>query len=1240
MAQATSGTLKGSVVDSNGAVVANASVSVKSEATGIGINTTTGGDGVFEAPNLLPGAYTVTVESAGFKRSVNTGVNVKVGIINPVSVKLETGNVAESVTVTAGTEEIIQRDQSQISSTIEARRISELPSNGAGGGIDTLALLVPGVVANRGGGTNTNGTGLSVNGNRGRTNNFQIDGSDNNDLSVAGPALFVDFQDQVQEFQVITNNFSAQYGRNQGAVINIVTKGGSNDFHGTLFEFHRDAFRLNSLNNIERSTGQLQPSRSLYNAFGGTVGGPVYLPVPGEGGKAIWKGTNKLFFFIGYQGIRNPATTLARSTSLALFPSDFSRFNQTFPGNGVASTLVTYGAFAIPGATPNNQTAGTAAPTAFNFGTLPTGCTTRAITVGSTAPAACAGVPYTAFVNPATGQPFLTGGAFDIYNFGSAAAPVLFQFAQPQRQAPTGYTENYYSYRFDARPTNKDTANFHFLNQVGTSQNGIGTISAGILGDIPASSRNVGGNWVRQISNRYVNEFRVSYNRIGVEFGGGCNLADVSCIPGPADIGLALANVSFGFGGVTKTGSAIQTIGPATNLPQGRIGKVYQFADNLTMALGRHSVTVGAEYKHLNTIVPFLPNFNGTYGYTTIDRVVSNAPSSVSITLGDPTLAFPENDQYYFLQDDFKLRPNLTLNLGVRYEYTGQPMNTLHDVTVARESGTSPFFNPSLPLSIRTVPFIPPDKNNFAPRIGFAWSPKAEGGFMRTLLGNDETVIRGGFSIAYDLAYYNILLNIQNAAPFSVALAVPVSSLPATGSPAPLPPSPTGDVVRAFAAAKGILPTGVLNPIYLAQTNVAPDFRAPYSEQYSLGVQRQLGRNNIFEARYVGTHGVGLFQNINGNFYIRPLVSGFTLARNGLTRTMPGFPSLLPAGTSAQTCTDVAGTLDLENACDGRQLRQAGITTRANTSQSIYHSLQTRYNGRFLNNSLNLGMSYTFSKTIDDSSEIFAFGDVQSPNAQNPFCINRCERSLSALDRPHAFSANFIYDVPFYKEQRGFVGHMLGGWQLNGTYVLTSGSPFTPGQSGNGSLGLGNTYLTAGDRPFVTNPNADARLVAINAVDARWLFSGAPLPANPAAGSLVGPDDNIFYLLNDINRAGIYTPVSLSSVRYAFNGPGAARYFGTPFGSSTRNSLRGPILNQFNMSVFKNIKVGEKVTFQVRGEAFNALNHPNPGFGTGQGGYLPSINVNNAGVSGGSFNTLTDITYARRVLQFGGRLIF
>jgi outer membrane receptor protein involved in Fe transport len=1224
MAQATTGSLRGIVADASGAVVAGATITAKNEATGGESKTTSSGEGTYELSNLLPGTYAVTAEATGFKRSIGTGVIVKVGIVNPYDAKLEAGQVTETVTVTAGTEEIVNRDQSQISTTIESRRVTDLPSNGAGGGIDTLALLAPGVVANRAGGTNTNGTGLSVNGNRGRSNNFQIDGADNNDLSVAGPALFVDFTDSVQEFQVITNNFSAQYGRNQGAIVNIVTKGGTNTFHGTGFWFHQDAKNLNSLDNIEKASGQLEPNPSLYNVFGGTFGGPVWLPKFGEGGKSIWKGTNRAFFFLSYQGIRNPATDTGFSGNLAVLGSELPRLQSTFPANNLLQNYARFSPFAITFNNPafiNSTITGTPTARAFNLGTLAAGCP-RSITVGATPPGTCSG--YTTYINPTTGQPFIAGGPYDVINLGTAAAPQLFQMAQYQRTVPIGYSENYYSFRFDVKASDKDNVTFRFLNQTSANQNALVAPAGGFNGDIPAGSRNIGGNWTRQIGNTMVNEFRASYQKINVEFGGGCDISTPGCIPGPAQLGESLTNVTLGAFGLTKT-NTVTGFGPATNLPQGRIGKVYQLADNLTIAKGRHSLTLGAEFKKLTNLSPFLPNFNGAFTFNSTARVVNNSPNAVAITLGDPLLTFKEHDQYYFIQDDFKIRPNLTLNLGLRYEYTGQPINQLHDQSVLRESNAATaFFNPSIPIDQRTVPKSKADKNNFAPRVGFAWSPS----FWKSFLGEDATVIRGGFSIAYDAAFYNILSNVQNGAPFSAALSIPVGSLPASGSLSPLPADARGDNIRAAALAAGILPRGVLNPRYLAIQRVADDFRSPYSEQFSLGVQHQFGRNHVAEVRYVGTHGVGLFQNINDNFFIKPLVAGIP-NWFGTGVNMPSFANLLPPGTTFQTCVDVVGTPDNEGACNQRQKPFGGITTRANTSQSIYHSMQSRYNGRFFSNSLSLGAAYTWSKTIDDSSEIFAQTDILSPNAQNPFCINRCERSLSALDRPHVFSANFIYDVPLFKEQRGFAGHLLGGWQFNGTYILTSGATYTPGQSFNAAFGLGNTYLTAGDRPFITNGSVDPRQVGISQLDAAVLF-GAPLT-----------NINGFYSMNEINTTGNFVGVTPSQVHFVFNGPGAARIFGTPFGSSPRNALRGPAFNQLNMGVFKNLKVWENLTVQLRGEAFNVLNHPNPGFGVERGPqYIPNKDVGNAGAEGIGFAEYNDIELARRVVQVGLRIIF
>lgn len=1228
-AQATTGTLRGTVTDPNGGVVAGATVTAKNQGTGVSSPTTTNGEGDYAIPNLLPGQYTVTVENAGFSKKAVTDVAVGIGQITNVAVALTVGTPAEIVTVTSAGEELaLKRDESQISTTFESRKVNDLPSNGAGGGIDTLALLAPGVVSNRSGGTNTNGTGLSVNGNRGRSNNFQIDGADNNDLSVAGPALFVDFQDAVQEFQVITNNFSAQFGRNQGAIVNIVGKSGTNDFHGTTFLFHQDAKHLNTVDNILRRSGQLENDPNLYNVYGGTFGGHFPLPRFGEGGRSLISGKDRFFFFGGYQAIRNPASSTGSSTSLGILPGEFARLQQSFP-NAVTNTIALFSPWAIPGAQLNSFVAGTPIQTKFNL-SAPTGCA-KAIAVSATPAAGCGS--YITFINPATNSPFLTGGPYDTLNFGTAAAPNLFQAAQYQRTVPVSYNEDYFTVRLDFRVTNKDSVSARYINQLSANKNSLAGPSSGFNGDIPAGSKHLGLSWTRNISNRLVNEARVSYQRIRVEFGGGCDPKTAGCIPGPANIDIALANIAFPVAlGITKTNN-MPTIGPATNLPQGRVGKVYQYADNLNWTLGKHSLILGAEYKYLNTLVPFLPNFNGSFSYNSLTRIQNNAPSAVSITLGDPLLPFKERDQYYFLQDDFKIKSNLTLNLGVRYEYTGQPINTLHDISVARESNAATaFFNPALPVSARSVPAIPADKNNFMPRLGFAYTPH----FWKKLFGEDATVFRGGFSYAYDLAYYNILLNVQNGAPFSVALTVPTSALPTSNSPAALPFSPFGNVVRS--AASAILPKGVLNPIYLAQTVVSPDFHSPFSRQFSFGMQRQLGRKHVAEVRYVGTQGRDLFQNVNGNFFIKPLVAGipnwFGLVNpaTGLGVNMPSFANLLPAGTTFQTCVDNPATLDREDACNQRQFPQGGLTIRTNTASSDYHSLQSRYNGRFFKDSISMGMSYTWSKTIDDASEIFAESDVLSPNAQNPFCLHTCERSLSALDRPHVFSANFIYDLPYFKGQKGIVGHVLGGWQLNGTYILTSGATFTPGQTANGSYGLGNTYLTSGDRPFVTNAAVDRRLVGINALDAYVLFNACTtFPTNI----------NAFLSLNAINGAGnCSVNVSPNAVHYVFNGPNAARVFGTPFGNSTRNSQRGPIFNQLNMSVFKNIKIRERLTVQLRGEAFNVLNHPNPGFGVERGGYLPSINVNTAGSPTGAFGDNGEIELANRIVQVGVKIIF
>src|SRR5215813_12940223 len=314
MAQATTGNLKGTVEDQSGAVILSASITAKNQDTGVSTAPyRSTKDGVFVVPNLSPGKYTVTIESQNFKRAVYTDVEIRLGQDTVLSASLQPGGVTETVTVTAGAETAIQTETSQISSSFETRKVAELPSNAAGGGIDTLALLAPGVVPGFGN-VNNNGETLSVNGQRARSNNFTIDGTDNNDLSIGGPSFFVDNQEQVQEFQIITNNYAAQYGRNQGAVINIINKSGTNEFHGSGFEYYRSPSSLDAMNNIQRR----DPTRNrrdklVSNVFGGTFGGPIK--------------RNRAFFFGSFQDIRQYTnanfTPSGASPRQAILPSQF-----------------------------------------------------------------------------------------------------------------------------------------------------------------------------------------------------------------------------------------------------------------------------------------------------------------------------------------------------------------------------------------------------------------------------------------------------------------------------------------------------------------------------------------------------------------------------------------------------------------------------------------------------------------------------------------------------------------------------------------------------------------------------------------------------------------------------------------------------------------------------------------------------------------------------------------------------
>ncbi|MGH8597113.1 MAG: carboxypeptidase regulatory-like domain-containing protein, partial [Gammaproteobacteria bacterium] len=266
LAQTATGGIRGVVTDATGAALPNARVMARNMATGVESQTTTTGEGSYSIPRILPGRYNLSIEAPGFKKTEVTDVEVAAGKDAVIDIKLETGAISEVVTVTGGSEALVEKDTVQISATFQSRKITELPINVPGGGLDRIAFLVPGVTQGFGN-VNGNGPTLSVNGNRARSNNFTIDGVDNNDLSIGGPNYFVQNPAVVGEIQVITNNFSAEYGRNQGAVVNYVSKSGGNAFHGSLNWEHLDNANFNSLTNLERRSGQKEPVQNLTNLF-------------------------------------------------------------------------------------------------------------------------------------------------------------------------------------------------------------------------------------------------------------------------------------------------------------------------------------------------------------------------------------------------------------------------------------------------------------------------------------------------------------------------------------------------------------------------------------------------------------------------------------------------------------------------------------------------------------------------------------------------------------------------------------------------------------------------------------------------------------------------------------------------------------------------------------------------------------------------------------------------------------
>lgn len=1110
--QVLKGSISGTVVDPQGAVLQGAQVKATNTGTSAVLTTTSDNSGSFHF-NLIPvGEYKVEVQAQNFKEAVQNGVLVAAGRDSGLgSIKLTVGDASTTVEVTAEAP-LIESTQAQITNTFSGTVLTNFAGVQENQGLDNLALFVPGVVSARDQGfSNTNGGGgFSVNGLRGRNNDQEIDGQNNNDNSVAGPALFVSDPEFVSQYVIITNNFGPEYGRNAGSVVNLITKSGTNAWHGSIYMNENNSI-LNSLTSTQNANGLTQPPRSNDEFGGFTIGGPLV--------------KNKAFIFGGFDQEILSASTLYSSGTLTPTPAGLATLAACFPSGSSANAVAALSHFGAYGISAGNPTPGTNS-------TLST------------------------IADPITGNPLCSGVEENTVSRVLSTPFHGFNFVT-KADLTLGSSDN-----LSARYI------FNRGNFFNTQDNG----AAGYVVNVPALSQAILLSETHNFSSRMVNEARIGFDRLNVQFGGN----SIGTEPTTSNILNALTNVSFqdpnelGFG-------------PNPVLPQGRVVNTWQAQDNWNYVMGKHTIKAGVNFTHQQSPNIFLPNINGAYSFADLSSFIVNNPAdciptrnctNVALAQGNPELGLKENDTFVYVGDDWKIGRNLTLNLGVTYSYYGSPYNQLNSLGVAQQTGPNPLWNPALPLSVTTAPTVPAFTKGIGPSIGFAYSPQW-GGFMT---GHGKTTIRGGYRLSYDPAFYNILLNNYGGAPSVLETALTGAPAAAPGFTAglTLPAAPTGPNVRALVGP--LLPVGQLDPRDLSEVTVPPNFRPDQVSSWSLGLQRELGKNAAVEVRYVGNHGSQLFQTVNANPFIADL------ARD--------FPALIPAGVSP--CP--AGSAFDANAIGRVNCNQGIVLSRNNTGYSNYNALQTEFRANNLFHQLTLRAGYTYSKTLDNVSEIFSTfgGGTTFAIAQNALNTGSGEYSFSGLDIPNTFSLSAVEELPFFKQQHGFVGHVLGGWSFSGSYIWESGQTFSPETIVFSQLTAAGDYFdnafnanfnsgVSPARPFMANSSAPVDSVGIFAGDACALFGAG---CSLATTQLVS--------LNGLNSpAGTVTTVNNNQVRYIANTGVAETVFGTPFGNAPRNIGRDAPLNYLNASVTKQVKFNERASFEFRFTALNALNHAN-----------------------------------------------
>lgn len=1082
-AQTSRGTVSGTVTDPTGAVIANANVTLINTQTNVERTTTTNEEGIYRFEAVDVAAHTLKVTATGFGEISKTNIDVKANQTAEVNAQMAPAGQTVIVDVTTEGTALLQTEAPVRGGNIETRQIAELPF--AGRNPVSLALNLPGVSTNRFGfGVGT----FSVNGARGRSNNFLIDGTENNDISVAGQGFQITNPDAVQEVSVQTSNYDAEFGRAGGAVVNTITKSGTNEFHGTA-SYLLDSTRDDAITSVESRRAPViargRPLPGTEQWFAGTFGGPII--------------KNRTFFFAAYQEQRQNSSSSSNFTIPTA--AGRARLRQLFPVGASANLDLYFSVIgdAVGSTTPINIALGTV--NGVNRGNVEFGTFTRV--------------------------------------FGVANRDRQMQFRVDHKLGDSDQLSSRYLF---------DDQLFPFGGNVGFE-------------GFDAPNKNTYQNFLLAethiFSPSLTNEARIAYNRILIDF--------------PVDTANPLGNTLPSFTLTTASG-----LGVASNLPQGRVANNYVLQDTMTYLRGNHTFRFGFDILNQRSkqLAPFRGRGELTFGasnaggqaFTSFANFVDNFGGSGS-ALRDFGSAFyyPELiRQAYFFQDRWRASESLTLTLGIRYENFGVPFNSLRTpaftglFNVDPVTGAGPWSQPNS---------IPHDNNNFAPTFGIAYSPSYTSGFLGRVLGDRKTVFRAGYQIGYDSFFNNIASN-------SAATSPNLISTSTVSTPSAANPRGLANLTGSFPlVARALLPTD-------SQTLSDANLINPYYERWSAGFQRALPFKITLDASYVGSAGKHLFNNEDRN------------------PTIPAAQVRVPAGYNGPPLGAAGSRLVARlDPLQGARL------TRANGGDSIYHSGQLFITRRFANNFMLQG-AYTWSKLIDNASEVFGTAGnnaPQNPARPNALFSERLDRGVSLFDRRHRASITYGYVVPVFREQHGFVGRMLGGFELTGITNFESGAPLNV-FNGVDSDGIGGNF----DRPDF-NPDGQVGVRAVPAVATATVNPcavtvGATYYTNPEAGGACINPANAQYigLLGGIGRTG----------------------------NLGRNTLVTPGINNWNVNVLKRTKITENTRLEFRAEFYNIFNHPQ--YGTGS--------VSPFSPTGGSFSANVTSSVAGEFLHPNFRL--